>query len=138
MKKAAVIILIKDRLILAISRKNITPIKYGLIGGAVEDDEDPTFASIREAKEECGVQVNDCQLIFEMQQPPSPIDGKVFYTFCYLALDWENIPIQQDGEGELIWMTVEELCSSNQSAFPDYNCKAIQALKNKYPNIELE
>jgi 8-oxo-dGTP pyrophosphatase MutT (NUDIX family) len=57
MKEAVVALIIKDGLILAISRRHNRS-KFGLIGGKVDSDESREQALIREVKEETGLEID--------------------------------------------------------------------------------
>jgi 8-oxo-dGTP diphosphatase len=135
MREAGVMLIIKDGLILGISRRN-DKTKFGLPGGKLEAGEMPWQAAIRETKEETGVTVAMCTQIFRREEPPATPDGEPFYTYCYYALAWSGEPKDSE-EGVVKWLTAEEL-TSTAGAFPEYNRKTLDAFKQKYPNIGLK
>lgn len=135
MKEAVVALIIKDGLILAISRRHNRS-KFGLIGGKVDSDESREQALIREVKEETGVHVILSEHIFTRVEPKERPEGEDFYTYCYYALAWEGEPHNSE-EGEVKWLTQAELTSPEIGAFADYNARTLTAFKTLFPNIPL-
>lgn len=135
MREAAVMLIIKDGLILGISRRH-DPSKFGLPGGKVEPYEQPHQAAIRETQEECGIKVSDCVLIFRRDELRDTPEGEDFHAYCYYALQWEGEPISSE-EGVVKWLTAAELTGEN-GAFSDYNIRTLQAFKQLYPNISIQ
>jgi len=135
MRQAGVMLIIKDGLILGISRRD-DKTKFGLPGGKQEEGEMPWQAAIRETKEETSVTVSVCTEIFRREEPPASPDGEPFYTYCYYALAWTGKPTNSE-EGEVKWLTAEEL-TSTAGAFPEYNRKTLDAFKQKFPHIALK
>lgn len=136
MRNAAVMLIIKDGLILSISRRN-DKTNFGLPGGKLEPDEMASHAAIRETQEETGVQVSSCTEIFRREEPAGPgPDGEAFFTYCYYALAWTGEPTDSE-EGVVKWLTAEELTSAT-GAFPEYNRKTLDSFKQKYPHIGLQ
>lgn len=132
MKKAGVMLIIKDGLILGISRRN-DKTKFGLPGGKREELETLSQAAIRETREETNVIVHDCVEIFHREEPPATPDGEAFYTHCYYATTWSGEPTNSE-EGEVKWLTAEELTSIS-GAFPEYNSKMLNAFKQQHPHV---
>lgn len=130
MREAGVMLIIKDGLILSISRRDDTT-KFGLPGGKLEPNEPPAQAAVRETLEETGVVVNVCTEIFRREERTS--SGEVFYTYCYYADDWSGTPKNSE-EGVVTWLTDKEL-TETRGAFPDYNRATLDALRLKYPDI---
>jgi ADP-ribose pyrophosphatase YjhB (NUDIX family) len=140
MKQAGVMLIIKDGLILAVSRrydKNI----FGLPGGKFnseppDNDRDTKDTAIRETQEETSVIVNEATFIYERVElggGPNPVD---YYSRCYFANDWEGIP-QNSEEGEVKWLTAEEL-TSTKAAFGSYNRKTLDVFKTMFPNVYIQ
>ena len=127
MRNAAVMLIIKDGLILSVSRR-YDKTKFGLAGGKVEPDETPRAAAIREAYEETGVRVSDCIFLYYRDAPRDRPEGEDFHAYCYLATEWTGTP-QSSEEGEVAWLTEAEL-TGDKGAFPDYNRDTINAYKN--------
>lgn len=132
MKQAGVALIIKDGLILAISRRNNKSL-FGLPGGKFDEgvDKDTKDTAIRETLEETSVLIKDCELIFERLEP----DG--FQARCYYVLDWEGTPSNNE-EGEVKWLTAIELTSPTMGAFADYNTATLKVFKERYPDIKIE
>lgn len=91
-KTRASAIIIRDGQLLMMHRKRNGKEYWVLPGGAIESDEDPAAAAVREVKEETGLTVQSCKLAFSLKMP-------------YYEQDWENCPphpffICQDTGGE--------------------------------------
>jgi len=132
---AGVMIIIKDGLVLGISRRNDSS-KYGLCGGKVEKSESPMQAAIRETFEETGVTVNECVFLYERAEPKRTPEGYDFRSYCFYATKWNGEPRSSD-EGNVKWCTKEDLLGKN-GAFPEYNKKALEVLKLAYPSLLLK
>lgn len=133
MRDAGVMLIVKDGLILGISRRN-DKTKFGLPGGKLEPGETPMQAAIRETLEETGVTVKVCSEIFRREE--SNTDGEIFFTYCYRAMTWSGIP-QDSEEGLVKWLTVNEL-TITRGAFPAYNKALLDTFKLNYPHITLK
>lgn len=133
MREAAVMVVIKDGLILSISRR-YDKTKFGLPGGKREKNETREAAAIRETLEETGVQVTKCTHIFTREEPKDRPEGEDFVCYCYYADEWNGEAINSE-EGEVAWLTEKELTGS-KAAFADYNTRTLNALKTIYPNIQ--
>lgn len=136
MKEAGVMLIIKDGLILGISRRHNKNI-FGLPGGK-KDDTDPSTkeTAIRETREETSVIVKDCTLVYERVELGDGPNGVDFYSRCYYASDWEGVP-QNSEEGQVKWLTAEEL-TSTKAAFGDYNRKTLDVFKQMFPKVYLQ
>lgn len=135
MKEAGVMLIVKDGLILGISRREDKTI-FGLPGGKKEDGETPEEAAIRETWEETSIKVNSCVQIFRREEPARSTGGLPFYTYCYYATDWEGTPSSSE-EGEVAWLTAEEL-TSTKAAFAQYNRNTLDAFKKLYPQVTIK
>ena len=130
MRQAGVALIIKDGLILAISRRDNKSL-FGLPGGKFDKDtdRDTKDTAIRETFEETSVVIKDCKQIFEANDDE-------FVARCYYVLDWEGEPSTNE-EGEVGWLTANELITT-KAAFPEYNTHTLKAFKLLYPNIEIK
>lgn len=135
MKQAGVMLIIKDGMILGISRRHDKTI-FGLPGGKVENDELPRQAAIRETFEETGIVVTKVEHIYTRVELGDGPNGVNYYSYCYYAIDWSGTP-QNSEEGEVKWLTVEEV-TSTRAAFGDYNTKTIEVFKTMFPNVYLK
>lgn len=139
MKQAGVMLIIKDGLILAVSRRYDKTI-FGLPGGKFnpeppDNDKDTKDTAIRETEEETSVVVKDCVFLYERVElggGPNPVD---YYSRCYYATAWEGTP-QNSEEGEVKWLTAEEL-TSTKAAFGDYNRRTLNIFKTMFPDVQL-
>jgi len=139
MKQAGVMLIVKDGLILSISRRHNKTI-FGLPGGkfspdAPDNDRDTKDAAIRETREETSVIVKDCVFLYERLEPGGP-DGVDYYSRCYYATDWEGEPTNSE-EGEVKWLTAEEI-TSTMAAFGEYNTQTLKVFRTMFPNVFLK
>ncbi len=135
MKEAAVILVVKDGLILSISRRN-DKTKFGLLGGKVDPGETPEQAAIREAKEESGIDITKLVKIYERTEPPEKHGGLEFFAHCFYATEWSGEPSKSE-EGELRWLTSEQV-TATMSAFPEYNKNTLKRFKELFPEVYLK
>lgn len=135
MREAAVMLIIKDGLILGVSRKYNDKL-FGLVGGKLEEGETAAEAAIRETYEETGIKVTECTQIYRREEPPDSIGGEYFYAYAFFATSWEGIP-HTSTEGLVKWITAEELTSSS-GAFPDYNRATLDSMKKMFPNVYIK
>lgn len=140
MNQAGVMLIVKDGLILSISRRDNNTI-FGLPGGKFnseppDNDKDTKDTAIRETREETSVIVKDCSFIYERVEPRHAPHGIDHYTRCYYATSWEGEPSNSE-EGEVAWLTVEEL-TSTKAAFPVYNRNTIDVFKTLFPDVYLK
>jgi 8-oxo-dGTP diphosphatase len=136
MKQAAVMLVVRDGLILAVSRKD-DKTKFGLPGGKTSEGELPQQTAIRETLEETGIEVHGGMFIFKREEPAPIEGGEPFYAFAFYATNWLGEPKSVEGT-EVKWLTVKELTSKETGAFPEYNAKTIEAFKKLYPRVELK
>lgn len=134
MRNAAVMLIIKDGLILAVSRR-YDKTKFGLPGGKVEPGETTGAAAVRETFEETGVQVTDCILIFRRDEPKDRPEGEDFHAYCYYATEWGGKE-QDSEEGIVRWLSVEELIGS-AGVFSDYNKRTLKEFRKRFPEVNL-
>lgn len=140
MKQAGVTLIIRDGLILGISRRHDKTI-FGLPGGKFnpeppDNDKDTKDTAIRETREETSVIVKDCVLVYERVELGDGPTGVDYYSRCYYAADWEGEPTNSE-EGEVKWLTAEEV-TSTMAAFGDYNRKTLDVFKTMFPNVYLK
>lgn len=134
MRKAAVMLIIQDGKILAVSRR-YDKTKFGLPGGKRDDNETTLQCGIRETLEETGVTVDECNLIFLRDEPRDRPEGEDFQTYCYYAEKWHGEPHTIE-EGEVAWLSVSDLLGA-KGAFADYNKRTLEAFREHYPNIPI-
>jgi 8-oxo-dGTP diphosphatase len=134
MRKAAVMLIVKDGLILAVSRR-YNSAKFGLLGGKLEKDELPAEAAIRETYEESGVKVISCEYLYTREEASEIPGGESFFTDTFYATKWEGEPFSSE-EGIVKWISAAELTSPD-AAFPEYNRNMLNRFKEKFPNIKL-
>lgn len=135
MKQAVVALIIKDGLILGISRRHNKSI-YGLIGGKVDSGETLEQALFREVKEETNIIINACTFIYERVELGDGPNGVDFYSRCYYATDWSGTP-ESCEEGQVKWLTAEEV-TSTKAAFGNYNRKTLDVFKTMFPDVYIK
>jgi ADP-ribose pyrophosphatase YjhB (NUDIX family) len=141
MKQAGVMLVIRDGLILGITRRN-DKTKYGLPGGKFDPDRKPIpdkttkDTAIAETEEETSVKVNDAVLIYHRVEPGDGPDGVDFHSYCYYAADWTGEPLDSE-EGEVKWLTVEEI-TDTKAAFGEYNKKTLAIFRQMFPKVFLK
>lgn len=139
MKQAGVMLIIKDGMILGISRRHNKEI-FGLPGGkyspdAPDNDRDTKDTAIRETREETSLIVKDCVLVYERVELGDGPNGVDYYCRCYYATDWEGEPTNSE-EGIVQWLTPQEVLST-KAAFASYNTKTLEVFRKMFPNVKL-
>lgn len=133
-KRAALVIVIKESKILSVSR-GIGSSLWALPGGKAEYDESPYQNAARELYEETALTAQSLELVHEDLVPGEKGKGIDFYSTCFFATEWSGKPCHSD-EGDLDWLSVEEL-TQTKSAFPLWSQVCIKMFMQKYPNIAL-
>lgn len=111
MKYAACFIIANNKiLILKRSSNELEGDKYGLVGGKIEEGEEPLAAMKREIYEETKFVINPEELI-DLGNYTLPFSGKEFEFQCYkLMFQDEFIPKLDPNESiSFEWVTFEEL-----------------------------
>ena len=138
MKQAGIMLIIKDGLILGISRRHNKEI-FGLPGGSFDEklgDKDIIDTAIREVREETSIFVKTPVFIYKRQELGDCNKQILFESYCYYAMEWEGNPNSSE-EGEVKWLTVEEI-TSTKAAFGDYNRQMLNSFKKKFPEVQLQ
>ena len=134
MRKAALMIVVRDGKILSVSRGAGASV-WALPGGKAEVNETPEQNAVRECLEETGIKVHSCVHVYSRAVPAEGKNGEDFHSDCFFATDWSGDVIASE-EGDVEWLTVEEL-SVTRAAFPEYNKKCLQIFKEKFADTEL-
>jgi len=95
MGKAARAIIIEDNKILVMFRNKEGSQYYTLVGGRLNDNELPEQALVREVKEETGLDVTACRLVFT-ESHPEPYNDQYIYL-CTVA-PHADVAIQETSE----------------------------------------
>lgn len=118
-KMGAGVLITKHDLILCLRRSDTGQV--ALPFGKVEPGESPVNAAARECAEETGYK----PLFLNHLYPPfveRADDGILAVTYRAQAESWE--PLTTPSEGEVVWLTAEELRKSNLG-FPKYNLRML-------------
>lgn len=136
-KQAGVMLLIRNGLVLGITRRHNRSI-YGLPGGKFDPqagDKNSADTAVRETLEETGIVVKSCIQVYQRIERGDGPDGVDFYSTCYYATEWEGEPTSSE-EGDVKWLTVEEITSS-KAAFGEYNSRTIEVFRKMFPEVSL-
>lgn len=133
MLEAAVMLIIKDGLILGVSRKHDST-KFGLPGGKLDPGETPIRAAIRETMEETKIKVTSYTFLLKRIEPAEKPNGLPFNTSCFYANSWSGEPSRSE-EGEVKWVSKEELA---HGAFPEYNLETLEIFQALYPDVFIQ
>jgi len=97
-------------------RKKYAPGVVHLVGGKIDLDENPYSAAIREVYEETGVKVENVRLeavFLELK----PVLGEPYnWLIFHFSADYKEGNVKETEEGELLWLTGEEV--KRQNLFP--------------------
>jgi len=122
-KNAGIMLIVNKRNeILAVSRKTDHS-KFCLPGGKQDANETIEQTAIRETKEETGLIVKKCKLIY---QDTNYDNNTYFNTTTFLAEEWIGT-IHTDEDIVIKWLTPEELCSETSGVYPEYNTNVVKA-----------
>jgi 8-oxo-dGTP pyrophosphatase MutT (NUDIX family) len=134
LKQAGVMLVVKDGLILCISRRHDKSI-FGLLGGKVDaqSGETPKQAAIRESYEEAGILVNEAVFVYRRMDGTNGID---FDVHCFYAADWIGEPHSSE-EGDVQWLTAKEI-TDTKAAFGDYIRMMLDVFKHNFPSVYIQ
>lgn len=109
----------KDNKYLLLKRspmKKYAPDVIHPIGGKVDLDEDPYTAGQRELFEEAGIKVKNMRLEAVLTEI-APVKGEPYnWVIFHFSADYDSGEIKKTEEGELVWLTAEEI--PQQKLFP--------------------
>jgi len=140
MNQAGLMLIVKDGLILSISRRYDKTI-FGLPGGKFspkppDNDQDTKDTAIRETREETSIKVIKAIFIYEQLEVVSSPNTVEYNSRCYYATDWSGTP-QNSEEGIVKWLTTIEL-TSTMAAFGNYNRKTLDVFKTMFSDVYLK
>lgn len=95
------------------SKKKYAPNVVHPIGGKVEPGENPYTAALRELYEEAGVKVKNIRLEAVLLELKPVVNEPYDWTIFHFSGDYDSGEIHQTDEGELIWLTKEELIAED-------------------------
>jgi 8-oxo-dGTP pyrophosphatase MutT (NUDIX family) len=111
-------LLVKDGLVLAVSRKN-NPKDFGLPGGKIDPGETSEQALIREVKEETGLDVVAYEGVFEDKDRVE--NGELRPCKTYRVLSWKG-ELRTKETGVVCWVKPSVITDPTTS-FHEYNSK---------------
>jgi 8-oxo-dGTP diphosphatase len=86
------------------------------VGGKVDIGENPFEAAVREVKEEAGIDVKNMRLEAVLQEI-EPHKGEPYnWLIFHFSADYDKGDVAQTEEGELTWMTAEQI--KGEELFP--------------------
>lgn len=122
--KAALAVVMKGGLLLAISRENDRE-DFGLLGGKLEPGEMWLTGLVREVHEETGLEVISAELVHEGESD----DGHLVRSYRCLLNDYEA-PVKESWEGIVRWVRPEEVV---KGCFARHNRKVLSTLGLTFP-----
>lgn len=96
--------------------KRYAPNVVHSVGGKVDIGENPYTAAVREAWEEAGVRVKNIRLEAVIQELKPIRDEPYNWLVFYFSGDYDSGEVITTEEGELIWLTADEIRS--EKLFP--------------------
>ena len=128
MKKASLMIIVKDGKILSVSR-GVGSDLWALPGGKRELGETAEQNAIREVFEETGITVAKTSLVYSEVVKSFRPEGLDFHADCFYADEWSG-EIQPSDEGDVEWLSINDLLA--KSAFKVHNTKLFEAFNRKF------
>lgn len=98
------------------SKKKYAPNVVHPIGGKVDPGENPYVAAVREVQEEAGIKVKNVRLEAVLLEIQPVLNEPYDWTIFHFSADYDSGEIITTEEGELIWLTREELLA--ETLFP--------------------
>ena len=121
---AVTALLVKDELVLAVSRKN-NPNDFGLPGGKIDPGETPEGALFREVSEETGLNVGEFREVFEDRDRVEC--GELRPCRTYLILSWDG-ELKTKETGVVKWVEPSVITDPSTS-FHEYNTRLFSHLE---------
>jgi 8-oxo-dGTP diphosphatase len=116
-------LLVKDGLVLAVSRKN-NPKDFGLPGGKIDPGETPEGAMFREVSEETGLVVGEFRVAFEDRDRVEGGEPRPCRT--YLIVSWEG-ELKTKESGVVKWVE-PSVVTDPSTSFHEYNTRLFKHL----------
>ena len=95
------------------SQKKYAPNKIHPFGGKVDQDENPYDGAVREIKEEIGINIKNVKLesvVLELTDEEGLPANWLIFNF---SADYDSGEIKNTEEGEIVYLTVEEIKSAD-------------------------
>ncbi len=83
------------------------------VGGKVDLNENPYIAAIREVQEEAGITVKNLRLEAVFLEIAPVKDEPYNWQIYHFSADYDGGEVLTTEEGELVWLTKEEIMQSN-------------------------
>lgn len=93
--------------------KKYAPNKIHPFGGKVDQDENPYIGAIREIKEEVGISIKNLKLEAVILELTDEKDLPVNWLIFHFSADYDSGVVKTSEEGEVVYLTPEEIKSSN-------------------------
>jgi 8-oxo-dGTP diphosphatase len=93
-------------------QKRFAPGVIHPVGGKLELNEDALTAALREVREEAGVTVKNVRLEAVINELLPPPDHNFNWLIYHFSADYDSGEVIGTEEGELVWLTADEIRSS--------------------------
>jgi len=93
--------------------KKYAPNRIHPFGGKIDKDENPYEGAVREIKEELGINIKNLKLEAVILELTDEKDLPVNWLVFHFSADYESGEIKPNEEGEVVYLTSEEVKSSN-------------------------
>lgn len=93
--------------------KKYAPNRIHPFGGKIDQDENPYEGAVREVKEEIGINIKNLKLEAVILELTDEKDLPVNWLIFYFSADYESGEVKQTEEGKAVYLTFEEIKSSN-------------------------
>jgi 8-oxo-dGTP diphosphatase len=93
-------------------QKRFAPGVIHPVGGKLELDEDAYAGAIREVREETGVTVKNMRLEAVINELLPPPDRNYNWLIFHFSADYDSGDVLTTDEGELVWLTADEIKNS--------------------------
>ncbi len=95
------------------ANKKYAPNKIHPFGGKMEMDENPYVGAIREIKEEVGIEIENLKLEAVIYEQMPDKNLKANWLVFYFSADYKSGEIIKSEEGDVIYLTAEEIKKSD-------------------------
>jgi 8-oxo-dGTP diphosphatase len=95
------------------AKKKIAPNKIHPFGGKIDQNENPYLGAVREIREEVGINIKNLKLEAVILELTDKKETQVNWIIFHFSADYESGEIIPTEEGEAVYLTSEEIKSSD-------------------------